>query len=656
MAKEYDYIILCINSISLNSDEKDSTNYLVDSNLVDLNSTIDLIDSTSYIFANFEKTKSENKLAIFSLNKIDDNILHATVLDSALLHSSSNTQIDSTSYVYLHFDRNLDNWLFSVSEVEISKVSNSAVIDSTKSDENPLQIYDSTSFVYANFNSKKIDSNPLFETSNKKIYSSPLENKIKTTKDSTSYIYHGFSKDFSPNYLLSWKSEVSKNSNPEKNVPVENSLPTNFELQIDSTSFIYNTKYEIVTSNNNSFFKTYKKHSSQNNYKTTVRQIDSTSYFYTSFNESNYYLTYWNTQINFGEVIAKTETETETESEIAFDSLRINIDSTSDLYLNYDKNTAQNLFFGRHITETEKRDTVKADIEKDTLILPKIELIDSTIFEPVKIVKIFDIDSTSDYYLSFERDTLYSRNALKKHFVYPKEIAVTEIVEEVASPEITEANKAGAKDWFFFVTLLSIGIVGFLKVFYDKQLRANLFAIYNKQESNRIFNDNSALTNRVSIFLLLLFALNLSMFLIECSSFYGILLTTSSKLITYFALSIIIILLNVLKIFQLSLLGKILKIQDTINEYIHEIYIHNKAIGISLFPIIIFMPFVIASATKAFVYTGFGLIVVFSLLRIFRGAKIIFTKRLSIFYMILYLCTLEILPILIILKFIKSFM
>jgi hypothetical protein len=47
-----------------------------------------------------------------------------------------------------------------------------------------------------------------------------------------------------------------------------------------------------------------------------------------------------------------------------------------------------------------------------------------------------------------------------------------------------------------------------------------------------------------------------------------------------------------------------------------------------------------------FIYLGMALLIAAYLLRFFRGIKILMNKDVLIFYLILYLCTLEILPLL----------
>ena len=79
-------------------------------------------------------------------------------------------------------------------------------------------------------------------------------------------------------------------------------------------------------------------------------------------------------------------------------------------------------------------------------------------------------------------------------------------------------------------------------------------------------------------------------------------------------------------------------------------------IGIVLLPIISILPYVPDSIAPWVFYAGFFVIILLYILRIFRGLQISFKNRLSIFYLILYLCALEIMPTLILFKVIVNYL
>jgi hypothetical protein len=93
---------------------------------------------------------------------------------------------------------------------------------------------------------------------------------------------------------------------------------------------------------------------------------------------------------------------------------------------------------------------------------------------------------------------------------------------------------------------------------------------------------------------------------------------------------------------------------DQINEYLHNVYVYNKILGIFLLPIT-FAAFYTSDNMAEILLIAAILFYIFSLIfKIIRGFQIIIKNDVFIFYSILYLCTLEILPIIIGIKIFKS--
>ena len=79
-----------------------------------------------------------------------------------------------------------------------------------------------------------------------------------------------------------------------------------------------------------------------------------------------------------------------------------------------------------------------------------------------------------------------------------------------------------------------------------------------------------------------------------------------------------------------------------------------KNLGIYLIPIVIGIAYIHEKLKIYVVYAGIVLFVLAYFLKFYKGIQIIIKKDVLIFYLILYLCTLEILPVLIIYKFLSD--
>ena len=101
------------------------------------------------------------------------------------------------------------------------------------------------------------------------------------------------------------------------------------------------------------------------------------------------------------------------------------------------------------------------------------------------------------------------------------------------------------------------------------------------------------------------------------------------------------------KNFLYRLVGFIFSTKEDTNEYLFFVGIVTKTYGIIITPILVILPFTTGSATYITIAIAIALYAFLYLIQLFRALKIILKKAISLFYYILYLCTLEILPFII---------
>jgi len=97
--------------------------------------------------------------------------------------------------------------------------------------------------------------------------------------------------------------------------------------------------------------------------------------------------------------------------------------------------------------------------------------------------------------------------------------------------------------------------------------------------------------------------------------------------------------------------GKISGEKDVFREYIVNIYIFYRFSGLFLFVLIILLVYTSILPASLSFKTGVIVLAIMYLIRVLKLLMIFITRNISIFYLILYLCALEILPALILVKF-----
>ena len=102
------------------------------------------------------------------------------------------------------------------------------------------------------------------------------------------------------------------------------------------------------------------------------------------------------------------------------------------------------------------------------------------------------------------------------------------------------------------------------------------------------------------------------------------------------------------------LTGKASNENHAFNEYIISIYLSYRLMALVLFILVILISYTSIFPVKTLILAGFITIATLYLMRLIRLFLIFMKRNISILYLILYLCALEFLPVLILLKYVTG--
>ncbi len=217
----------------------------------------------------------------------------------------------------------------------------------------------------------------------------------------------------------------------------------------------------------------------------------------------------------------------------------------------------------------------------------------------------------------------------------------------------TEAPQLHFTDFDFGVaSILLLAFILFVWLYSTNRKRLNqvIKAFYITRFSNQLGRDELSLGNRVSIFLSLLFVVTFSLFIYQLCIFYGYIVAETNFL---FCVKIAILIAAVygLKILVVRFFGFVFQNQKEAGDYSMMIFLFCNILGLFLLPIVVSIAFVKNVSPSIFIYSGLCVFVLLLLIRVLRGVMIgVSSNRVSKFYLFLYLCTLEILPFVIMAK------
>lgn len=207
-------------------------------------------------------------------------------------------------------------------------------------------------------------------------------------------------------------------------------------------------------------------------------------------------------------------------------------------------------------------------------------------------------------------------------------------------------------DWLFPMLLLVAAVFTWLRVFYNKYFTQLFEAVINNNLTNQIVRDENILVQRASVYLSIVFYLVSALFLYEFSLFRGWGLGgigTGFARFLFFA--ILISAVYALKFLILKIAGWLFDTERETALYLFNVFLLNNLLGILLLPFIALLAFHGALPVERLFQGALLVIGIVYLYRLFRGFLVgLGTSGFSPLYLFLYLCTLEIAPLLVILR------
>lgn len=217
---------------------------------------------------------------------------------------------------------------------------------------------------------------------------------------------------------------------------------------------------------------------------------------------------------------------------------------------------------------------------------------------------------------------------------------------EVVFPgkKVTRTNP----DWLVGLIVLLFLLFATVKLIFNKYLSQLIQSTINYSTFTRLFRERYFNLLHASFRLDVIFNMTLALFGYQFLSLYKINLGYSKSYYVYLACLGIVIGYFTAKRILYYLIGILTESKQEIQEYLFSITVFNRVLGLFLLPISATIAFIPLSQVEPLLFGGLGIIVISYILSLIRGGKIFLKKQFSISYLILYLCTLEFLPLLLI--------
>ncbi|CAI8237389.1 MAG: Uncharacterised protein [Cryomorphaceae bacterium] len=195
------------------------------------------------------------------------------------------------------------------------------------------------------------------------------------------------------------------------------------------------------------------------------------------------------------------------------------------------------------------------------------------------------------------------------------------------------------QDIIFVLLTISFLLIAMLKSFYWNHAKLLFMGIFAQRYANQYLREENAFTERVSFITFLLMSINISLIILK--------LVPKTSVLETFSLIVGVMLFFIIKIGLILLLGSIFRVKDIAKLGIFFSLLFDRTFGFLLFPLIILVYFFAFNITPFIMLILAIIFIVLLLLKLFWLWKIGTNAfGLSHFYIFLYLCTLEISPLL----------
>lgn len=203
------------------------------------------------------------------------------------------------------------------------------------------------------------------------------------------------------------------------------------------------------------------------------------------------------------------------------------------------------------------------------------------------------------------------------------------------------------------ITFISLVLLAWVRTSGSKYLNEIFPAVVFERKAYKLWVENSSVSAGIAALLNVILFFNLSVLVWEFIFINRIPVHPS---FLYILVPGLILSFFAAKQLLYYLIGSATDQTETTSVYVQGVMIIYRVFGLSLFPVIIAAPFCISWLSMALFVTAAALFVSAQLLIWYRAFVFCKKTKFSIFYLFLYLCTLEIFPVLFIFKIALSLM
>jgi len=199
--------------------------------------------------------------------------------------------------------------------------------------------------------------------------------------------------------------------------------------------------------------------------------------------------------------------------------------------------------------------------------------------------------------------------------------------------------------WLFIALFMLLGFYAWIRIYYGSILMQTFQASVSFQVAGRLFKDNSVLQKQLDSVLYVFYLASTSLILYVAEIRLGLEPYGVTGISLYFFNLAFLLFLFLTRVVLVNVAGFFFDRVLIYREYLYNNFIFNKLIGLIVLPLLLFVVYTNGFLQEIFQWLTIAAVAAVLILRMIRGVVFSFKKDVSIFYMFLYLCALEIVPL-----------
>ena len=215
-------------------------------------------------------------------------------------------------------------------------------------------------------------------------------------------------------------------------------------------------------------------------------------------------------------------------------------------------------------------------------------------------------------------------------------------------------NMEYVPEWYFFILIGVILVFAWIKLIYTKFLNDLFSSVFNYHLSQKVYNEAGIVRKHVGYALIGIYNISGALYLFVLSRYFNIIPFGLSGIQLFFFFTGLLLAIMVFRIILTRLIAVIFVSEEKFSEFIYHFYSYNKILGLLLLPFLLFIPYTEGLLQQILVITSLCVVGLVYFTRLIRILIFIIKNVVFLFYLFLYLCVLEILPLLVIIRLVLS--